>query len=741
LLKIKKSKWIQVCLGLSCIFIMFITNIIHIPFVSSMIEELDARIYDQIIKLNWQHHQISPDVVIIDIDDKSVQKEGRWPWPRDKMADLIKKLKQYGVVTIGLDIVMSEAEINYALDLKNELMHLIPNPTVEQKQLPLLLDKIAPQVDNDQIFAHSLPGNNVILGYLFQDDPDIKEGVLPQPLTDSSGAFLNGTKLSMTQFSGYNGCLELFLKSAANAGFVSNIPDLDGTIRHDLVVAKYQNKVYPGLPLAVVMNYMLADHASLKIRNQKLYGLQIKGLFVPLNYHGQLLIPFWGKPETLSYYSATDIIRGKIPSDELQGAIAIIGSSMILLADLHQTPVAQLFPGSEMVGNVVQAILGQQLVMPYDWHSIQGKLGFILFGVLIAILFSLLGVVVMLLVTIITIFLILAFCTYLFVTLKLFVAPSLLLLLVVLLLLVNYSYLFILERQQRRKINQLFGQYVPEAYVKELMELPAPYGMEGQVRHMTVFFSDIRNFTSISETLDAVDVKHLLNAFFTPITEIIFSFRGTIDKYVGDMIVAFWGAPIQDEEHAYHAIMTALTVVNKLPEINQRLLENKLPALSIGIGLASGLMNVGDMGSEFRRAYTVLGDTVNLASRLQDLTRFYNVDILVNDVSRQQQEQFVWRAVDKIIVKGRKTGLTIYQPLGKVQDVSEDVILELEEYNKALDDYYAQKWSSAEKKFEFLKNKFSGIYLYQLYLDRIKVFRETPPPEDWDGVYIHLSKY
>lgn len=739
-LKKQRFHGTQIYLGLCCTVFIFLAMVTHLPLVSFLIQRLDNRIYDEMVQLNLRPHQQNPPVVIIDIDNKSVLKEGRWPWPRNKMAELITKLKQNGVVTIATDIVMAEAEINYALGLKAELQSLESKLTKNQQQLPLLLDEVAPQVDNDQIFANSLLDHNVVLGFLFHNDPSVTKGVLPPPLTYPNGRTIYHGDLDVYQFTGYNGCLASFLKAATPAGTVTNLPDADGSVRHGLLLASYNNQLYASLALATAMNYLLVDHATLKLYDNKLYGIQMGSVFVPTNEEGQIIIPFWGQPGTLPYYSAVDIMHGNFNPTDLQGTIAIIGSTMILLADLHSTPIAPSFPGVEMMGNMVQGIVGQQLVTSYNWYTNHGRLYLFLVGLFFTLLFSLVGVSGMLVLAPISILAILATSVYLFVLQSLYVPLAFLLILIILQTLVNYGYLFIIERKQKRKINQLFGQYVPEEYVKELIEFPDQYSMEGQERTMTVQFSDIRNFTSISETLEASDVKRLLNNFFTPITEIIFSFRGTIDKYVGDMIVAFWGAPIKDEEHAYHAIMASLKMIQQLPDINAKMMEQGLPEVRIGIGLATGLMSVGDMGSEFRRAYTVLGDTVNLGSRLQDLTKFYRVSILVSDGTHRGQERFAWRAVDKIIVKGRKTGLRIYEPVGLITELAADVLVELDEYHNALADYYACNWSSAEKKFVMLNCKSPDRYLYQMYLRRINEFKECAPSENWDGIFIHLHK-
>jgi adenylate cyclase len=739
-IKLTNTQLIEIFLSLLCTGLLLLVALFNIPVISTFIKQIDGKIYDQFVSFNWRTHQQNPRVIIINIDEYSVHKEGRWPWPRDKMALLTSKLKQDGVVTIGMDIVMSEAEINYALGLKKKLEQLEPMPSPDQKKFMDTLETMAPKIDNDQIFAQTLLDHNVVLGFLFQHEAEVKKGVLPPPLKYHRNESISENQLPLYTFEGYNGTLDLFLKASTQAGFVTNLPDSDGIVRHALILARYNNKIYPSLALQIAINYLLVENIQLLSNKGKLYGVQLDGAFIPTNSRGQILIPFWGAPGTLDYYSATDILHDKINKKELEGTIAIIGSSMTLLADLHDSPATPLFPGVEMVGNIVQGIVGQQLASEYHWRTPQGIMLLTLFGVIFSLIFPFVGILGKLLVTLISIFFIFGATLLLFVFKGLYVSSALLITLITLQALLNYAYSYIIERRQKRKINQLFGQYVPEQYVKELIESPDQYSMEGQTLNMTVQFADIRNFTSISEHLDAVGVKHLLNTFFTPITEIIFKYRGTIDKYVGDMIVAFWGAPIADEHHAYNAIMSSLTIFQHLPEINAKMKNNNLPQVNIGLGLATGLMNVGDMGSEFRRAYTVLGDTVNLASRLQDLTKFYQVDILANDTARFENDAFLWRAIDKVSVKGRKTALTIYQPLGLLSDASSETLNEVEDYHKALVDYYAQNWQSAENQFTKLKSRHPGCYLYQLYLERIATFKKTPPPENWDGVYVHTHK-
>lgn len=737
--KTLRRQWIEVLLSFACVLFILSAVFFNLPGITSLISHFDGRIYDRMVSLHWNNHQKNPKVVIIDIDERSVQTEGRWPWPRDTIANLLTTLKKDGVVTIGMDIVMSEAEINYATGLKKRLQKQLLQPGETEKQCLHFLDKISPEVDNDQIFIEALRDHAVVLGFLFHHESNIKKGALPPPLKDSAMLPINANALQVHEFEGYNGSLGAFTK-VASGGFVTNLPDPDGTIRHSLLLAKGNKNLYPGLGLAVVMNYLLADNIELETHNNKLLGIKTGGLSIATNSEGQVLIPFWGSPESLEYYSATDVLQNKIPARALEGSIAIIGSTMTLLGDFHRAPIAQLFPGVEMVANVVQGILSQQLLAEYHWNTLKGGILLCLLGMFFAFCLPFLGLFGKFLALFMGFLAILALTVYLFVYKSIYLPPAFALSMILLQTLGNYVYSFIYERRQKRKISLLFGQYVPQEYVKELIESQEGLDMEGKTRDLTIQFIDIRDFTSVCEKLDANGVKRLLNIFFTPLTEIIFKHRGTIDKYVGDMIVAFWGAPIEDEEHACHAIKSSLHIFKQLPEINAGITAQGLPGVNIGLGLASGLVNVGDMGSEFRRAYTVLGDTVNLASRLQDLTKFYQVNILANDATRANQNDFVWRAVDRVTVKGRASASIIYEPLALLSAASPELLAELEQYNIASDYYYSQNWLYAEKEFIALSTQYPDCYLYKLYLERIHNFMESPPSADWDGVYVHKQK-
>jgi adenylate cyclase len=305
--------------------------------------------------------------------------------------------------------------------------------------------------------------------------------------------------------------------------------------------------------------------------------------------------------------------------------------------------------------------------------------------------------------------------------------------------LLQITYGFFVEQRNKRHLSQIFGQYIPPRLVEEIDASGAEVSLEGETREMSVLFSDVRGFTSISEGLDARELTRMMNEFLTPFTAAIQKHRGTIDKYMGDCVMAFWGAPLPDEHHARNALLSAYDMLRAVKALDEDFAAKGWPSIRVGVGIASGKMNVGNMGSEFRVAYTVMGDTVNLGSRLEGLTKQYGVDIIVNDQTRELIDDFVFRELDLVRVKGKSEPVAIFEPVGMRDKIDAATHAALEDYTNALAAYRNCDWSPARQLFEKLAKQ-DGHVLYNVYLKRIDRFRHEPPPANWDGVFDHLVK-
>jgi adenylate cyclase len=358
-------------------------------------------------------------------------------------------------------------------------------------------------------------------------------------------------------------------------------------------------------------------------------------------------------------------------------------------------------------------------------------------GALMALLLPRLAPVTALVVVVAIVFITMAGNLLLWSSLGLVVPLASLLVYTLLAAMLQITYRFFVEQRNKRHLSQVFGQYIPPSLVEEIDEAGEEISLEGESREMSVLFSDVRGFTTISEGLDAIELTRMMNEFLTPFTQAIQTHRGTIDKYMGDCVMAFWGAPLTDDEHARHALLSAFDMLGAVRTLDEPFKAKGWPAIHVGVGIASGDMNVGNMGSEFRIAYTVMGDTVNLGSRLEGLTKQYGVDIIVNDRTAQLVPDFTFRELDLVRVKGKNEPVAIFEPLGPGGEISRETARELSLYNEALAAF--RQWNEAQDSFQSLKERTEHL-LYNVYLDRIEQFRSQPPPSDWDGVFAHLSK-
>ncbi len=657
--------------------------------------------------------QANSAIVIVDIDEKSLKEQGRWPWPRNKIAELITKTQAAGATVIALDMGFPEPEPNIAALVLAKL----PPPLLKTNSM--LMQKILPQFDYDQMLAQSIKNGETVLGMTFHDVATVTTGPRPQPVMTLNNS--DAQKLILPHMSGYTNNIALLNQAAKSTGFINAFADSDGIIRHAALLLHYQNGIYPSLALEAARLYLLSD---IKLDMQRennvitIDAIQLGKQIIPTDIRGRVLIPFRGPAGSFPYFSATDILNNRLPANALLNKLVFMGTSAFGLGDLQSTAVGSAYPGVEIHANIAAGILANHFPKEPTWLSGAELIFTILMGLLFSCLFPLLaprGLII----SVITIpaFLILA-NSMLFEKTAIVASVAVPILLIIILATLNMAFGYLLESRRRDQLKNIFGQYLAPAYIEELLKQNSKNTLAGESREMTVLFSDIRSFTSLSEKMAAADIKALLNLFFTPMTKIIFECNGTIDKYVGDMIMAFWGAPLPDAKHPRQAIIAALAMQAKVRELNPLFIERGLPALKIGIGINTGLMNVGDMGSEFRRAYTVIGDTVNLASRLESLTKYYGVDIIAGEQTYANQPDFVFRKLDYVRVKGKEIAVTIYEPLCTRQDLTPALQEELAQYEQALGCYFNKQWQQAIDLFKALVEKYPDSRLYSIYLAR-----------------------
>lgn len=706
--------------------------------VQHLIERLENIAYDMQLRANFfaAKKLANSSVVIVDVDDKSLAKQGRWPWPREKVAELIHRLQEEGAVVIALDVLFSEKEENIA----DKVLQQLNKDNLADPTSTALINKIKPQFDGDMHLAESMAKSDVVLGVSFTPEPSLA-GTLGTPAIHLTTPAEK--QLGLIDMPGIISYIPTLQAAAKSTGFINVFPDSDGIIRRVPVLLRYQDNLYPSLALEAVRLYLLSSISLItaSYENQlRLEGVKVGDHIIPTDEKGQVIVPFKGKSFTFPYFSATDVLTKQLPPNALAGKIVFIGTSATGLGDLKATAIQNVYPGVEVQASIAQGILDNHFSYQPSW-SLGAEIFFtVVFGLLCIFIFPFLGPRILGLLIISLPILFLFANSYLWEKTGLIISFFVPIALILALAMLNMVYGYLFETRRRERLKEMFGQYVPEKHIDEMLKSTGNYGLYGEDREMTVLFADIRNFTTISENMTASQLKEMLNQFFTPMTEIIFKHRGTIDKYVGDLIMAFWGAPLKDKRHAEHAIQTALDMQHAIHAIKSDFSARGLPDINIGIGINTGLMSVGDMGSRFRRNYTVLGDAVNLASRVEGLTKFYGVKIIVTEYTAHQQKHFVFRQLDRVKVKGKDHGVVIYDVICHRQKAGEELIKEVETYHAALSQYFNQQWDEAEKQFALLHQQYPHTKLYLLYLHRVQEFKQTPPPSPWDGIFVHAAK-
>ena len=714
----------------------------------AFVTQLDNMVYDLRLNLTLPR-SADPTIVILDIDEKSLGEVGQWPWSRSVMAELVEKVfDRYGAQVLGFDVVWAERDTSSGIDTLDALAQK------HFRQVSAFQDvykTLRPALDNDALFAKAMQGRPVVLGYYFNgEEHAVRVNALPPP-TLPQGSFA-GRKLHFQRWVGYTGNLPAYLASGAAAGHFNPLVDDDGVTRRVPLLLEFDGAYYEALSLAVARTYIALHDAGRLPPVRPIYPaggaasdaapewLAVGPLSIPVDESVAALIPYRGRKHSFAYISLADVVKDRIDADALRGKIVLVGASAHGLQDLRSTPVDSVFPGVEVHANLISGMLGATIK---EKPALAGAEVVLLVagGVTLAVLIPMLSALWATLAAVSGLAALIAFNFAAWTRADMALPLAAAALMTGALYVVNMAYGYFVESRSKRQLAGRFGQYVPPEVVERILADPAKYNMAPRDAELTILFADVRGFTGISESLEPEELREYINEYLTLMSSIIRSrYRGTLDKYIGDAVMAFWGAPVEDPQHARNGVLAALEMQKDCEQLNAMFAARGWPALKIGIGVNSGTVRVGDMGSKVRLAYTAMGDAVNVASRLEGRTKGYGVGILVGEATRERVADLVFREVDRVRVKGKDEAVTVYEPLGLEPDVPENVAAELQLWNSTLRAYRGRQWDEAEIKLAELLRMNPTCGLYRVYAARLADKRRDPPPSHWDGVTVFDEK-
>jgi adenylate cyclase len=716
------------------------------------IQRVDDIIYDARLRATMPS-SMDDRIVVLDIDEKSLAEVGRWPWARNRLADLMDELfDRQRIALVGFDVVFAEPDESSGL---KRLKQLAEGELKGEASFAAKLGQLQGSLDYDARFAESLKGRAVVLGYYFTSDRDGRvSGSLPEPVMTRETV---GSRLiSFTSWSGYGANLPILSAAAPAAGFFNSITESDGVVRSVPLVAEYKGRYYESLALsmfrALIGQPAVSPGFPQDVPFVKSYqGLESillkqdgRTLAIPVDARVSSLVPFrgYGGPSggSYQYVSVADVLAQRLPPKALEGKVVLLGTTAPGLLDLRVTPVGETYPGVEVHANVLSGLLTGNLPVKPDYTVGYEVILLLVVGLLLAFLLPHLSALVAISVSMAMLVLVVGMNFMFYLGAGLVFPLATVVLLIITAFALNMSYGYFVESRSKRQLANLFGTYVPPELVDEMVKDPASYSMQATNKELTVMFCDIRGFTTFSERMSPIELQQLLNQLFTRFTEIIRGNRGTIDKYMGDCIMAFWGAPVDSPNHAALAVKSSMEMARAVGEINAAFAAKGWPSIGVGIGVNTGLMCVGDMGSRIRQAYTVLGDAVNLGSRVESLSRVYGVDIVATESTRKAAGDVVWQELDRVRVKGKEDAVTIYTAIDTESAASAPSGTELKTWAQFLKSYRAQDWDQAEVALLNLRRISPGKPLYQLFSERVQLLRAKPMDLQWDGTFAFDNK-
>ncbi|NQS96986.1 MAG: adenylate/guanylate cyclase domain-containing protein [candidate division Zixibacteria bacterium] len=646
--------------------------------------------------------------VILDVDSRSIYKLGKMSsWPRDYFAKVVDYLRQGGAEAVIFDIIFDRG-----------------------------IDSTG-----DSSFAKAVAeAGNVFFALSFSeaDSQNFLYAMESEPMDFDFQRF-HFRKLSAAKYNIWtkprldNNFFDL-INESSGAGFANSVPDQDGVIRSAELVIDFNGHLYPSLSLAVLLKAWEIDRTGIgfdQYGNLRLTAVNGNQHDIPLNEEGSFYIDYLGTFQTIRYISFYDVLERRVPAEFFAGKFVFAGSSAAGMFDLKSVPVQRNFPGVEIHATILANILAGNFI-----HDIEPKYAWIILFVS-CIIASSAGLYLKTWQSVAV--LLLTSAGYIIGSLQYFALNGIYTEMVspgagfFSSYLAAMIYKYVAEERDKRFISDAFSHFVDKRVIKEIIADPGRLKLGGERREITVLFSDIRDFTAISEKMPPVQLSEFLNAYLTEMTNIVFNQDGLLDKYIGDAVVAFFGAPVYRKDHAVRAANSALEMISAMKNIRRKFQGTPMEDLRIGVGVNSGVASVGNMGSEYRFEYTAIGDTMNLGSRLEGLNKVYGTSIIVSQAAAiMLEENFTMRELDFVQVKGKSEPVGIYQLIDPQDDFPGEFI---EAYHQGLIAYCAGDWDEAEKRFSGVLKGLPSDRPAALMLERVEYLRENPPDKNWAGLW------
>jgi len=707
------------------------------------LQQIDTRAID--LRLRQRGVEAaSPEILIVAVDDASLERVGRWPWPRATLARLVDEVSAGEPAVIGFDIVQSETS---AAPLVRGLRERVEG--VDDETWASVRRALVDWTDEERILADSLAASGrAVLGYFFEFDrrsadeaasrtaaAELTDYNVVQPSNDGRGeSFVPRATDAVVN-------LAELRRSALGTGYFNVIPDQrDGVYRRTPLAIRYDDEV--ALPLSMALLRAYWDDAAAVIRFAE-FGVESVRLgprTIPVAEDGQMLLNYRGPGRTFEHVAAADILDGRVAPETFRDRIVLLGVTAIGVADIRATPFDGVFPGVEIQATAIDNILRDDFLLLPKWVVLVEIAIVLLIALTLGLLLrharGLFGAAVAVALALV----------YLAATQWLFVSSGvpLGLFFPVMAIVVIYAAIsiehFVREESEKRHIREAFGLYLNPELARRVSEQPELLELGGQKRSLTVLFSDIRGFTSISEKLEPEALVELLNVYLGEMTDVIFERDGTLDKYIGDAIMAVWGAPVAQPDQAARACLAAVEMMERMDGLATEFAGRGWPVLEIGIGLHAGEMVVGNMGSERRLSYTVVGDNVNVGSRLEGLTKLYGASIIASEeVLAAADGAVVARELDLVQVKGKARPVRIFEVLGRGQEGERWALLR-ERFGAALAAYRERRWDDALQAFETVLADLPDDGPSKLYAERCRRFQSAEPDDAWQGVAVMEAK-